>query len=1584
MQAEHVVAKCTWNSVFDDETRAVELQNFISHWSNKVLIEELNEFFAQTCPVSQTWRIDELNLNLGTISIHNLAEELPLRLRNSLKEAFSEVLAKETGGFSLVGIKTMHKISETTVMLDYIKWFLQTGCNPWWFRSNSAFSKIFNDQINANPTQLEHLIRTEGKAETVRKRLVWQLRDEQIKKVIKVLEPWHGGFICEYADNVITIMEGSDKVVQQKNRLRMDVWLVILETILIDRGTIFNTVQFVAGTLKRLAMQYNIEYTSLLNILSLAIGKTGVDRAGNAKFVVAVKMLQEQENKNKSSCSHSNIKNVDYWQVFHELFKTSRLESGVGFDKININEVFVSLLNKNKSRMRDMVLRLCTGDMLDSVELFQPNEFMLLLDLIVSSNHEYVRYYYKYVDAVLKKYSRAQPGWRRILVKSLMASKHSTDLRKLTGDSVELLIRNVDVSAEVLFDRLLFAEPDEKNNTYLTVINYIRMISDRHETSRSKNYIVSKTAGPRTEQHDRKITDIDQRGVTASITNSYDDNESMASRNWPASIVSNKNDQIRNRLPPKNYQLLPIKDMGPAEFSRVLDELSGVRSEFLYDLLRCLTIRSSSAWTDERGHTPLKHDWHGFLLDILLILRSNAINAANVSDSEFVSRFWRQFKLTYCEVYNENPEKLERDILSIINMQRDLTVNGKLGQFGKGFCQSILKTVEQNNKQENIANKQLSLLSAQDLLKLLDICCSASNSLRDATIISDSIVMQEVDLTKRVDLVLTALINKHPEEFKVWFLDNIVDPMVRTRLKSYSYLKYIDDLFCQFAYKTCNTLHARALRRNGNHSDNTVSNIIDGTIEAPGKDLAEILACLSSDTSQQIQLLYSALCSWIKKGKIPALNNISISLWFIASLKSMLQYSNTINHSLFVVLNHLMLQINKMGIDAGLIIKQIKYSVLEHKSNSGFTRDLIYLLERRHKTQLLQFESIEEKNKIKVIAGTTHWTFDNLISQAFKALEMKDMVIVTDDDFSADVNVDINVIWNILNNKYNAVLRQWLKLHPYKSVIIRNLLRMFNKPAIHSWFKSMLPKSFNKYESYLAAHSEFIISSGLWSGSVKKIEQTVSDLFWQMMFECDQREVRAREFIAKHISLTMFFLNIDIYELASHVREKPVTRSGSGWDVVILNAFAEFKNRNGWVGTQKVSNKAGSLSNKPQMFVETRKSDRLTMLSQDFYLDYLEHDGFVQKARDLIFNSRTGNEGQRYSIVNMSRMLHDLLVFKPELAPKVLYGIKPNTSDMLRLLRAIRFEWVLFAFDKTKLSGTHLLKFMRQFYDFISNKTLERMPAKYMSDVFLQLIITNWIDKRLAGLTESALTTEFFSDLIRRYNVNLNILKKEFLNIGSVAQAVRQVCDSVLTELTDNLEKHNTADALHRRLIEHQKNRPDYSKAQKMETPYTVNNAGLVVLQGYINPLFERVGLVSEGKFISIESQRRAVHVLQYLATGHCGTEEQHLVLNKIICGLDLYVPVEYSIGITEYEQDTCHSLIGSVIDYWSVLGKSSIDGFRGNWLVRDGTLTESKDHWDLIVDKRAYDILLGKSPLSYSVIKMPWMQKPIYVTWPT
>lgn len=164
---------------------------------------------------------------------------------------------------------------------------------------------------------------------------------------------------------------------------------------------------------------------------------------------------------------------------------------------------------------------------------------------------------------------------------------------------------------------------------------------------------------------------------------------------------------------------------------------------------------------------------------------------------------------------------------------------------------------------------------------------------------------------------------------------------------------------------------------------------------------------------------------------------------------------------------------------------------------------------------------------------------------------------------------------------------------------------------------------------------------------------------------------------------------------------------------------------------------------------------------------------------------------------------------------------------------------------------------------------------------------------------------------------------------------------------------------------------------------YSVNNAGLVILQAWTRTLFARLGLTEQDRFVDGRAQGRAVHYLQFLVTGQEEAAERFLLLNKLLCGLLPDAPVESGIDMSAQDRAICLGLLEAVMAYWPECGKGSVEALRQNWLLREGVLNEQDHNWSLAVERRAYDVLLSRSPFTYAVVKLPWMKKPVYVSWP-
>ncbi len=159
-----------------------------------------------------------------------------------------------------------------------------------------------------------------------------------------------------------------------------------------------------------------------------------------------------------------------------------------------------------------------------------------------------------------------------------------------------------------------------------------------------------------------------------------------------------------------------------------------------------------------------------------------------------------------------------------------------------------------------------------------------------------------------------------------------------------------------------------------------------------------------------------------------------------------------------------------------------------------------------------------------------------------------------------------------------------------------------------------------------------------------------------------------------------------------------------------------------------------------------------------------------------------------------------------------------------------------------------------------------------------------------------------------------------------------------------------------------------------------VDNAGLVLLHPFLPQLFTASACLQDYKIVKTG---RALALLHYLATAETVAHEYDLVLPKVLCNIDLPVPVETLTELSHEERSEADELLTAVVKHWDVLRNTSIDSLRGTFILRPGKLIRRGDgDWQLHVEYRSCDILLDSLPWNIATIKLPWMQNLLWVEW--
>ncbi len=174
-----------------------------------------------------------------------------------------------------------------------------------------------------------------------------------------------------------------------------------------------------------------------------------------------------------------------------------------------------------------------------------------------------------------------------------------------------------------------------------------------------------------------------------------------------------------------------------------------------------------------------------------------------------------------------------------------------------------------------------------------------------------------------------------------------------------------------------------------------------------------------------------------------------------------------------------------------------------------------------------------------------------------------------------------------------------------------------------------------------------------------------------------------------------------------------------------------------------------------------------------------------------------------------------------------------------------------------------------------------------------------------------------------------------------------------------------------------------------------IANAGLVILAAYLPGFFNNIGFVKGKEFINENAKWKAVHLLQWMVYGdkddaiEVGAEEKEethehdFAFNKILCGIDIAVPVPEKFYLSDDEKEEATALLKAVIENWDIIKRSSTRSLQITFLQKEGRLRRMGSDWDLLIERSsAVDMLIDRLPWSIGMIRLPWSAETIHVTW--
>jgi hypothetical protein len=162
----------------------------------------------------------------------------------------------------------------------------------------------------------------------------------------------------------------------------------------------------------------------------------------------------------------------------------------------------------------------------------------------------------------------------------------------------------------------------------------------------------------------------------------------------------------------------------------------------------------------------------------------------------------------------------------------------------------------------------------------------------------------------------------------------------------------------------------------------------------------------------------------------------------------------------------------------------------------------------------------------------------------------------------------------------------------------------------------------------------------------------------------------------------------------------------------------------------------------------------------------------------------------------------------------------------------------------------------------------------------------------------------------------------------------------------------------------------------------TVYNAGLVLLWPFLSRYFRMLQLADDKAFRDDTSLERAIQLTQYLVNSRTEIDETQLVLNKLLCGAAFTFPVATTFEPSPEERGLSEKMLKGALQNWEMMKTTKPETFQETFLQREGRLYKMDNRWELVVEKKAYDMLLDSLPWNISMIQLSWMSERLVVIW--
>ncbi|NTX39322.1 hypothetical protein HUA78_33295 [Myxococcus sp. CA033] len=267
--SRHHIRKQTLRVELESEAQALVLQPRLSDFNRKRLLAIIEQVFDSVDVPGLHLRIDRLDVDLGTVPLDNFEQVVEERLTARLREVVEQAVHARR----VAPAEGEQPRTEAEVRLELLEHYLLHGTLPYWAPRGAGFSfgALFAEVARSDPEALVILVGRHASMGRVIDRLVLQLDQRSLERLITLLEPKHAALLIDYIISLQALHRVEPVLPLSERGLSRLLWSLTLTYLVKEAGSQFNRKSALKQLLEGVAESQGLEYPELLTTLGIGL-----------------------------------------------------------------------------------------------------------------------------------------------------------------------------------------------------------------------------------------------------------------------------------------------------------------------------------------------------------------------------------------------------------------------------------------------------------------------------------------------------------------------------------------------------------------------------------------------------------------------------------------------------------------------------------------------------------------------------------------------------------------------------------------------------------------------------------------------------------------------------------------------------------------------------------------------------------------------------------------------------------------------------------------------------------------------------------------------------------------------------------------------------------------------------------------------------------------------------------------------------------------------------------------------------------------------------------------------------------------